>query len=63
MEMIGINSMIISQTGGSVGLGFSIPANTAKLIVEQIISFGEAKRGWLGVQIQDLTQNFGELRL
>ena len=40
--------MIISQTGGSVGLGFSIPANTAKLIVEQIISFGEAKEvGWV----------------
>ena len=59
-EVIGINSMIISQTGGSVGLGFSIPANTAKLIVEQIISFGEAKRGWLGVQIQDLTPEFSE---
>lgn len=59
-EVIGINSMIISQTGGSVGLGFSIPANTAKLIVEQIISFGQAKRGWLGVQIQDLTPEFSE---
>jgi serine protease Do len=59
-EVIGINSMIISQTGGSVGLGFSIPSKTAKLIVEQIISFGEAKRGWLGVQIQDLTPEFSE---
>ena len=59
-EVIGINSMIISQTGGSVGLGFSIPSNTAKLIVEQIISFGQAKRGWLGVQIQDLTPEFSE---
>jgi serine protease Do len=59
-KVIGINSMIISQTGGSVGLGFSIPANTAKLIVEQIISFGQAKRGWLGVQIQDLTPEFSE---
>ena len=59
-EVIGINSMIISQTGGSVGLGFSIPSNTAKLIVEQIISFGQAKRGWLGVQIQDLTHEFSE---
>ncbi len=59
-EVIGINSMIISQTGGSVGLGFSIPSKTAKLIVEQIISFGQAKRGWLGVQIQDLTPEFSE---
>jgi serine protease Do len=52
--------MIISQTGGSVGLGFSIPSKTAKLIVDQIISFGQAKRGWLGVQIQDLTQEFSD---
>ena len=52
--------MIISQTGGSVGLGFSIPSSTAKLIVNQIISFGQAKRGWLGVQIQDLTPEFSE---
>ena len=59
-QVIGINSMIISQTGGSVGLGFSIPSKTAKLIVEQIISFGKAKRGRLGVQIQDLTQEFSD---
>ena len=59
-KVIGINSMIISQTGGSVGLGFSIPSSTAKLIVNQIISFGKAKRGWLGVQIQDLTPEFSE---
>tara|TARA_Y100001954_G_C15536746_1_gene466913 strand:- start:13 stop:732 length:720 start_codon:yes stop_codon:yes gene_type:complete len=52
--------MIISQTGGSVGLGFSIPSKTAKLIVEQIISFGQAKRGRLGVQIQDLTEEFSD---
>ena len=59
-SVIGIYSMIISQTGGSVGLGFSIPSSTAKLIVNQIISFGQAKRGWLGVQIQDLTPEFSE---
>ena len=52
--------MIISQTGGSVGLGFSIPSITAELIVNQIISFGQAQRGWLGVQIQDLTPEFSE---
>ncbi|MDB9825375.1 trypsin-like peptidase domain-containing protein, partial [Alphaproteobacteria bacterium] len=59
-EVIGINSMIISQTGGSVGLGFSIPASTAQLIVNDLISFGQAKRGWLGVQIQDLSIEFSE---
>ena len=59
-EVIGINSMIISQTGGSVGLGFSIPSQTAKLIVEQIITFGQAKRGRLGVQIIDLTKEFSD---
>ena len=59
-EVIGINSMIISPSGTSAGLAFSIPSNTAKLIVEQIISFGEAKRGWLGVAIQDLTPEFSE---
>ncbi len=59
-EVIGINSMIISQSGGSVGLGFSIPSSTAKLIVKDIISYGQAKRGWLGVQIQDLSIEFSE---
>ena len=59
-NVIGINSMIISQTGGSVGLGFSIPSSTAKLIVQDIISFGQAKRGWLGVQILDLSIEFSE---
>ena len=59
-RVIGINSMIISQTGGSVGLGFSIPSSTAKLIVDDLISFGQAKRGWLGVQIQDLSLEFSE---
>jgi serine protease Do len=59
-EVIGINSMIISQSGGSVGLGFSIPSSTAELIVNDIISYGQAKRGWLGVQIQDLSIEFSE---
>ncbi|MDB9776886.1 Do family serine endopeptidase [Alphaproteobacteria bacterium] len=59
-EVIGINSMIISQSGGSVGLGFSIPSSTAKLIVDDLISYGQAKRGWLGVQIQDLSIEFSE---
>ena len=59
-EVIGINTAIVSQTGGSIGLGFAIPANSAKKIVQQLKDFGKTKRGWLGVQIQDLTPEFSE---
>ena len=59
-EVIGINSAIISQTGGSIGLGFAIPSNSAKKIVKQLIDFGRTKRGWLGVQIQPVSQDFAE---
>ena len=51
---------IVLAIGNPLGLGFSIPSKTAKLIVEQLISFGQAKRGRLGVQIQDLTQEFSD---
>ena len=44
-EVIGINSAIISQTGGSIGLGFAIPSNSAKIVIDQLIEFGETKRG------------------
>ena len=59
-EVIGINSAIISQTGGSIGLGFAIPSNSAKKIVSQLIEFGHTKRGWLGVQIQGVTEEIAE---
>ena len=59
-EVIGINSAIISQTGGSIGLGFAIPSNSAKKIVQQLIEFGRTKRGWLGVQIQPVSKDFVE---
>ena len=59
-EVIGINSAIISQTGGSVGLGFAIPSNSAKKIVQQLKEFGRTKRGWLGVQIQPVSKDFAE---
>ena len=59
-EVIGINSAIISQTGGSIGLGFAIPSNSAKKIVQQLKDFGRTKRGWLGVQIQPVSQDFAE---
>ena len=54
-EVLGINTAIFSPTGGSVGIGFSIPANLAKPILEQLRKFGKTQRGWLGVRIQELT--------
>ncbi len=59
-EVIGINTAIVSQTGGSIGLGFAIPSNSAKKIVQQLKEFGKTKRGWLGIQIQPVTQDFAE---
>lgn len=59
-EVIGINSAIISQTGGSIGLGFAIPSNNAKKIVEQLEKFGRTKRGWLGVQITPVSEEIAE---
>jgi len=59
-EIIGINTAIISQTGGSVGLGFAIPSNSAKKIVSQLIEFGRTKRGWLGVEITTVTKDIAE---
>ena len=54
-EVIGINSAIFSPTGGSVGIGFSIPSNLAKPIIAQLRKFGKTQRGWLGVRIQEVT--------
>ncbi len=59
-EIIGINSAIISQSGGSIGLGFAIPANSAKKIVTQLKDFGRTKRGWLGVQITPVSKEIAE---
>jgi serine protease Do len=59
-EVIGINTAIISPTGGSIGLGFAIPANLAKGVVDQLVQFGETRRGWLGVQIQTVTDEIAE---
>ena len=59
-KVIGINTAIISQTGGSIGLGFAIPSNSAKKIVQQLKDFGRTKRGWLGVQIQPVSIDFAE---
>ena len=54
-EVIGINTAIYSPNGGSVGIGFAVPSNVAKHVVEQIETHGKVSRGWLGVQIQEVT--------
>ena len=59
-KVIGINTAIVSQTGGSIGLGFAIPSNSAKKIVQQLKDFGKTKRGWLGIQIQPVTGDFAD---
>jgi serine protease Do len=53
-EVIGINTAILSPTGGSVGIGFAVPASTAGPIIDQLREFGETRRGWLGVRIQNV---------
>ncbi len=59
-EVIGINTAIYSPSGGSVGIGFSIPANMAKNVVAQIRDGGRARRGWLGVRIQQVSPDIAE---
>jgi len=54
-EVVGMNTAIFSPTGGSVGIGFSIPAETVEQVVAQLRDTGEVRRGWLGVQIQQVT--------
>jgi serine protease Do len=59
-QVIGINTAIYSPSGGSIGIGFSIPSNLAKNVVAQLRDFGRAKRGWLGVKIQEVTPEIAE---
>ncbi|MBD3670046.1 MAG: trypsin-like peptidase domain-containing protein, partial [Gammaproteobacteria bacterium] len=54
-ELIGINTAIFSQSGGNIGIGFAIPVNMARDVVDQLVRHGEVRRGILGVQAQDLT--------
>ncbi len=56
-NVIGVNTAIFSQTGGSVGVGFAIPADLAETVVEQLLEYGETRRGWLGVTIEDVSAN------
>ena len=61
-EVIGINTAIIAPgQSGSIGIGFAIPANAASTVIEQLIKFGETKRGWLGVRIQEVTKEIAEV--
>src|SRR6516225_805591 len=59
-EVIGVNTAIISPSGGSIGIGFAVPSNTAMPVIEQLRQFGETRRGWLGVRIQQVTDDIAE---
>ncbi len=59
-EVIGINTAIFSPSGGSVGIGFAIPAALARPVIDQIIEYGHTRRGWLGVRIQSVTDEIAE---
>jgi len=59
-EVVGINTAIISPSGGSIGIGFSVPAKTAVAVIDQLRQFGETRRGWLGVRIQPVTDEIAE---
>lgn len=59
-QVMGINTAIFSPSGGSVGIGFSVPSNTAKNVVDQLVKYGETRRGWLGVRVQSMTDEIVE---
>ena len=59
-DVIGINTAIFGRNG-SIGIGFSIPSNSAKIVIDQLIEFGETKRGWLGVRIQEVSQEIADI--
>ncbi|GIX40514.1 MAG: serine protease [Leptospiraceae bacterium] len=63
-EVIGVNRMIYSQTGGNLGIGFAIPINTAKAVLEQLKKYGRVKRGYIGIQIAPITEEIAaELKI
>jgi len=59
-NVVGVNSAIFSPSGGSVGIGFSIPANMVRDVIGQLERFGSTRRGWLGVRVQNLTDDLAE---
>jgi serine protease Do len=59
-EVVGVNTAILSPTGGSIGIGFSMASNVVERVVDQLEQYGETRRGWLGVRIQDVTDDVAE---
>lgn len=59
-DVIGVNTAILSPSGGSIGIGFSMASNVVSKVVDQLKEFGETRRGWLGVRIQDVTKDVAE---
>jgi serine protease Do len=59
-EVIGVNTAILSPNGGSIGIGFSMASNVVGKVIDQLKEFGETRRGWLGVRIQDVTEDVAE---
>lgn len=59
-ELVGINTAIFSQSGGSIGIGFAIPTNLVREVTEQLLADGEVRRGYIGIQLQDLDPNLAE---
>ncbi|MGI9395549.1 MAG: Do family serine endopeptidase, partial [Boseongicola sp.] len=59
-EVIGVNTAILSPTGGSIGIGFAMSSRVAENVIQQLKEFGETRRGWLGVRIQDVTDDLAE---
>ncbi|WP_116087281.1 DegQ family serine endoprotease [Tropicimonas sp. IMCC34011] len=59
-EVIGINTAILSPTGGSIGIGFAMSSRVATGVIDQLMEFGETRRGWLGVRIQDVTEDVAD---
>nr|WP_253944131.1 Do family serine endopeptidase [Pseudogemmobacter hezensis] len=59
-QVIGVNTAILSPTGGSIGIGFSMASNVVTKVVDQLKQYGETRRGWLGVRIQDVTPDIAE---
>jgi Do/DeqQ family serine protease len=59
-NLVGINTAIFSRSGGSMGIGFAIPVSTAKMVLEQIVKSGSVTRGWIGVEVQEITPAVAE---
>ncbi|TIU03609.1 MAG: PDZ domain-containing protein, partial [Mesorhizobium sp.] len=59
-EVIGVNTAIVSPTGGSIGIGFAVPSRTARNIVDQLIRTGRIERGFIGVRLQEITPSIAE---